>query len=135
MQPSSLPRIKSSLQTFMQPIFPQDSLQDPFKYFEDFIECCSLLEPKQSSTFHVDFVAFLQCSNQKTDTSLIKLIPNDSPYRHKFLLFGLCAKWPNAYYQQCIAPGDENLWMSLFSLDTMVLNNIAKHSEKIKSKK
>ena len=32
---SRLPRIKSSLRTFMQPIFPQESLLlDPFKYFE-----------------------------------------------------------------------------------------------------
>ncbi len=55
---SWLPIIKLSLQTFMQPIFPQDSLLDPFKYFEVFVESRSLLEPQQGSTFHVHFRAF-----------------------------------------------------------------------------
>ena len=31
---SRLPRIKSSLQAFMNPIFPQDSLIEPYTYFE-----------------------------------------------------------------------------------------------------
>jgi hypothetical protein len=66
------PRIKLSLQIFMQPIFPQDSLLDPFKYFEVYVECRSLLEPQQGSTFHVhrDFRAFLRCSINKSDAAL-----------------------------------------------------------------
>jgi hypothetical protein len=52
---SRLPRIKSSLHAFMNPIFPQDSLIKPYKYFEVFVECKSLLEPQQGSTFIVHF--------------------------------------------------------------------------------
>ena len=36
----------------VQPIFPQDSLLDPFKYFEVFVECRSLLEPRGSGGLH-----------------------------------------------------------------------------------
>jgi hypothetical protein len=55
---SLLPIIRSLLQTFMQPIFPQDFLLGPFKYCKVFVECRSLLEPQQGSTFHVYFLAF-----------------------------------------------------------------------------
>jgi len=68
---SRLPRIKSLLQTFMQPIFPQESLLlDPFKYFEVFVECKSLLEPQQGSTFIVYFRIFLQSSKNKSAPAL-----------------------------------------------------------------
>jgi hypothetical protein len=130
---SRLPRIKSSLHAFMNPIFPQDSLIKPYKYFEVFVECKSLLEPQQGSTFHVHFRAFLQCSKERTNTALKKLIPLSSEF---FLIWSLCegGLWQNEYYQQCIAPGDANPWMSLFSLGTKVLNNAAKHSERKKRK-
>ena len=133
---SRLPRIKSLLQTFMQPIFPQDSLIEPFKYFEVFVECRSLLEPQQGSTFHVHFQTFLQSSNNKLDAAhfIKKLIPVSSEIS---LIWALCegGLWQNVYYQQCIAPGDANPWMSLFSLGTKILNNAAKHSEKIKKRR
>ena len=67
---SRLPRIKSSLQTFMQPIFPQDSLLGPFKSFEVFVECRSLLEPQQGSTFHVHFQAFYHSSKKQSGAAL-----------------------------------------------------------------
>ena len=131
---SRLPRIKTSLQTFMQPIFQQDSLLDPFKYFEVFVECKSLLEPHQGSTFHVYFQTFLQSSKNKSDAALKKLIPVSSEIS---LIWALCegGLWQSVYYQQCIDPGDANPWMSLFSLGKKVLNNAAKHSEKIKKRK
>jgi hypothetical protein len=118
----------------MQPIFPQDSLPDLFKYFDVFIECRSLPEPRQGSTFHVDFQAFLQCSKQKTDTSLIKMIPVSLKFS---LVWALCegGLWQNDNYQRCSALGDANPRMSHFSLGTMVLNNLVKHSEKIKVRK
>ena len=131
---SRLPRIKSSLRTFMQPIFQQDSLLDPFKYFEVFVECKSLLEPQQGSTFIVHFRTFLQSSKNKSDSALKKLISASTEIS---LMWSLCegGLWQNDYYQQCIAPGDANPWMSLFSLGTKVLNNAAKHSVKIKKRK
>ena len=132
---SRLPRIKSLLQTFMQPIFPQESLLlDPFKYFEVFVECKSLLEPQQGSTFIVHFRTFLQSSKNKSDSALKKLISASTEIS---LIWSLCegGLWQSDYYQQCIAPGDANPWMSLFSLGTKVLNNAAKHSVKIKKRK
>ena len=75
---SRLPIIKSLLQSFMRPIFPQDSLLEPFGYFEVYVECRSLLEPQRGSTFHVDFRAFLQSSKSMADTALRKLIPESS---------------------------------------------------------
>jgi hypothetical protein len=132
---SRLPRIKSLLQTFMQPIFPQESLLlDPFKYFEVFVECKSLLEPQQGSTFIVHFRTFLQSSKNKSDSALKKLISASTEIS---LIWSLCegGLWQNDYYQQCIAPGDANPWMSLFSLGTKILNNAAKHSEKIKKRR
>jgi hypothetical protein len=131
---SRLPRIKSLLQTFMQPIFPQESLLlDPFKYFEVFVECKSLLEPQQGSTFIVHFRTFLQSSKNKSDSALKNLIPVSSEIS---LIWSLCegGLWQNEDYQKCIASGDANPWMSLFSLGTKVLNNAAKHSEKKKRK-
>jgi hypothetical protein len=59
---SRLPRIKSSLQTFMQPVFPQDSLLDPLKYFEVFVVCRSLLDPQLGSTFHVHVKHFYRAA-------------------------------------------------------------------------
>jgi hypothetical protein len=132
---SRLPRIKSLLQTFMQPIFPQESLLlDPFKYFEVFVECKSLLEPQQGSTFIVHFRTFLQSSKNKSAPALKKLISASTEIS---LIWSLCegGLWQNDYYQQCIAPGDANPWMSLFSLGTKILNNAAKHSEKIKKRR
>jgi hypothetical protein len=132
---SRLPRIKSLLQTFMQPIFPQESLLlDPFKYFEVFVECKSLLEPQQGSTFIVHFRTFLQSSKNKSDSALKKLISASTEIS---LIWSLCegGLWQNDYYQQCIALGDANPWMSLFSLGTKILNNAAKHSEKIKKRR
>ena len=52
---SRLQIIKSLLQTFMRPFFPQDSLLEPFKYFEVFVDCRSLVQPRRGSTFHVKF--------------------------------------------------------------------------------
>ncbi len=131
---SRLPRIKSSLQTFMQSIFPQDSLLDPFIYFEVFVECRSLLEPQQGSTFHVHFRTFLQSSKNKSDSSLKKLILVSSEIS---LIWAPCegGLWQNEYYRKCIAPGDANPWMSLFSFGTMVRNTAAIHSEKMKKRK
>ncbi len=57
--------LDTSLQAFMRAIFPQDSLQDSFKYFEVFVECSSLLEPRQGSTFHVDFQAFYSAATRR----------------------------------------------------------------------
>ena len=105
---SRLPRIKSLLQTFMQPIFPQESLLlDPFKYFEVFVECKSLLEPQQGSTFIVHFRTFLQSSKNKSAPALKKLISASTEIS---LIWSLCegGLWQNDYYQQCIAPGDAN---------------------------
>ena len=130
---SRLPIIRSSLQTFMRPIFPQDSPLGPFKYYEVFVECRSLIEPQQGSTFHVHFQAFLQSSKKQSAAALNKLIPISSKIS---LIWSLCegGLWQSDYYQQCIAPGDANPWMSLFSLGTKVLNNAAKHSAKEKRK-
>jgi hypothetical protein len=47
--------IKSSLQTFMRPIFPPDSLLDPIKYFEVFVKCRFLLEPQTVSRIVKNF--------------------------------------------------------------------------------
>ena len=131
---SRLPIIRSSLQTFMRPIFPQDSPLGPFKYCEVFVECRSLIEPQQGSTFHVHFQAFLQSSKKQSAAALNKLIPISSEIS---LIWSLCegGLWQSDYYQQCIALGDANPWMSLFSLGTKVLNNAAKHSVKIKKRK
>ncbi len=131
---SRLPIIRSSLQTFMRPIFPQDSLLDPFKYCKVFVECRSLILPQQGSTFHVNFQTFLQSSKNQSEAALNKLFPISSEIS---LIWSLCegGLWQNENYQKCIAQGDANPWVSLFSLGKMVLNNAAKHSEKIKKQK
>ena len=52
---SRLHIIKPLLQTFMRPFSPQNSLLEPFKYFEIFVDCRSLVQPRRGSTFHVEF--------------------------------------------------------------------------------
>ena len=128
---SRLPIIKSLLQSFMRPIFPQDSLLEQFKYFEVFVDCRSLLAPRRGSTFHVDFRAFLQCSKNKTDTALIKLIPASSEI---VLSWARCegGLWQNDNYQSCIAQSDSTPWSSLFSFGIMIPNNAAKNLERKK---
>ena len=77
---SRLQIIKSLLQTFMRPFFPQDSLLEPFnfKFFGFFVDCRSLVQPRRGSTFHIDFRVFVQSSMNKTETALTKLIPVSS---------------------------------------------------------
>ena len=130
---SRLPIIKSLLQSFMRPIVTQDSLLDPFKFFEVFVECTSLLAPQRGSTFHVDFRAFLQSSKQKTNKALIKLIPVSSEIS---LSWALCegGLGQNDKYQACIAESESNPWSSLFSLGKMVPNCAAISLEKKKRK-
>ena len=130
---SRLQIIKSLLQTFMRPIFPQDSLLKPFKYFEVFVDCTSLLQPRRGSTFHVNFRAFVQSSKNKTDKALRKLIPESSEIS---LSWALCKDGlgQNEIYQACISKSESNPWSSLFSLGSMVPNNQAKSLEKKKRK-
>jgi hypothetical protein len=130
---SRLQIIKSLLQTFMRPFFPQDSLLDPFKYFEVFVDCRSLVQPRRGSIFHVDFRAFLQSSKSMADTALTKLIPASSE---------ICLSWAlckdgvgqNDSYQACNAESESNPWSSLFSLGKMVPNSAAISLEKKKRK-
>ena len=130
---SRLQIIKSLLQTFMRSFFQQDSLLEPFKYFEVFVDCRSLVQPRRGSTFHIDFRAFVQSSKNKTDTALTKLIPVSSE---------ICLSWAlckdgvgqNDSYQACNAEGVSNPWSSLFSLGKMVPNNAAISLEKKKRK-
>jgi hypothetical protein len=87
---SRLPIIRSSLQAFMRPIFPQDSLLGqlgPFKYCKVFVKCISLLDPQQGSTFHVHFQACLQSSKNQSDAALDKLFPISSDIS---LIWALC---------------------------------------------
>ena len=130
---SRLQIIKSLLQTFMRPFFPQDSLLDPFKYFEVFVDCRSLVQPRRGSIFHVEFRAFLQSSMQKTVTALIKLIPVSSKIS---LSWALCqgGLGQNESYLACNAEGESNPWSSLFSLGKMVPNTAAISLEKKKRK-
>ena len=130
---SRLQIIKSLLQTFMRPFFPQDSLLEPFKYFEVFVDCTSLVQPLRGSTFHVEFRVFLQSTKTKTDTALTKLIPVSSE---------ICLSWAlckdgvgqNESYQACNAEGESNPWSSFFSLGKMVPNSAAISLEKKKRK-
>jgi hypothetical protein len=87
---SLLPIIKSSLQTFMQPIFPQDSLLNPIKKIKVFVECRSLLEPHPNKVQPSTFTSkqFYKSSKKQSDAAL----KNCFQYRQKFLFFGLCAK-------------------------------------------
>ena len=126
---SRLPIIRPSVQTFMRPIFPQDSLLEPFKYFGVFVDCTSLVQPRRGSTFHVNFRAFVQSSKNKTDTALRKLIPESSEIS---LSWALCKDGlgQNEIYQACISKSESNPWSSLFSLGSMVPNNQAKSLEK-----
>ena len=130
---SRLQIIKSLLQTFMRPFFPQVSLLEPFKYFEVFVDCRSLVQPRRGSTFHVDFRVFLQIRKSMADTALTKLIPASSE---------ICLSWArckggvgqNDHYQACIAEGESNPWSSLFSLGKMVPNSAAISLERKKRK-
>ena len=130
---SRLQIIKSLLQTFMRPFFPQDSLLEPFKYFEVFVDCRSLVQPRRGSTFHIDFRVFVQSSMNKTETALTKLIPVSSEIS---LSWARCkgGVGKNDYYQACNAEGESNPWSSLFSLGKMVPNNAAISLEKKKRK-
>ena len=117
----------------MRPIFPQDSLLEPFKYFGVFVDCTSLVQPRRGSTFHVNFRAFVQSSKNKTDTALRKLIPESSEIS---LSWALCKDGlgQNEIYQACISKSESNPWSSLFSLGSMVPNNQAKSLERKKRK-
>ena len=125
--------IKSLLQTFMRSFFQQDSLLEPFKYFEVFVDCRSLVQPLRGSTFHVDFRAFVQSSMKKSDAALTKLIPVSSVIS---LSWALCqgGLGQNDSYQACNAESVSNPWSSLFSLGKMVPNTAAISLEKKKRK-
>ena len=130
---SRLQIIKSLLQTFMRPFFPQDSLLEPFNFFGVFVDCRSLVQPRRGSTFHIDFRVFVQSSMNKTETALTKLIPVSSEIS---LSWALCqgGLGQNDSYQACNAESVSNPWSSLFSLGKMVPNNAAISLEKKKRK-